>query len=45
MPLDIVSDRGPQFISQVWKSFCDDLGEPILHIAPWYSIPFGVFFN
>lgn len=22
IPLDIVSDHGPQFISQVWKSFC-----------------------
>lgn len=26
IPLDIVSDRGPQFISQVWKSFCKALG-------------------
>ncbi|KAI3369027.1 hypothetical protein L3Q82_025431 [Scortum barcoo] len=23
IPRDIVSDRGPQFISQVWKSFCN----------------------
>ncbi|KAI3353355.1 hypothetical protein L3Q82_019890 [Scortum barcoo] len=26
IPWDIVSDRGPQFISQVWKSFCTGLG-------------------
>lgn len=25
-PTDIVSDRGPQFISQVWKAFCKALG-------------------
>ena len=26
IPQDIVSDRGPQFTSQVWKSFCQALG-------------------
>ncbi|KAI3364672.1 hypothetical protein L3Q82_011441, partial [Scortum barcoo] len=26
IPRDIVSDRGPQFISQVWKSFCNGTG-------------------
>ncbi|KAJ8332896.1 hypothetical protein SKAU_G00417920 [Synaphobranchus kaupii] len=26
IPADIVSDRGPQFISQVWKAFCSALG-------------------
>lgn len=26
IPLNIVSDRGPQFISQVWKAFCHVLG-------------------
>ncbi|KAI3370805.1 hypothetical protein L3Q82_007123 [Scortum barcoo] len=26
IPWDIVSDRGPQFISQVWKSFCNGTG-------------------
>ena len=26
IPKDIVSDRGPQFASQVWKSFCQALG-------------------
>ena len=26
IPIDIVSDRGPQFISQVWKAFCKALG-------------------
>lgn len=26
IPVDIVSDRGPQFISQVWRSFCKALG-------------------
>ncbi len=29
IPLDIVSDRGPQFISQVWKSFCQALGASV----------------
>uniref|UniRef100_A0A3P9HPM2 Gypsy retrotransposon integrase-like protein 1 n=1 Tax=Oryzias latipes TaxID=8090 RepID=A0A3P9HPM2_ORYLA len=26
IPTDIVSDRGPQFVSQVWKAFCSALG-------------------
>ena len=26
IPQDIVSDRGPQFASQVWKAFCEALG-------------------
>lgn len=26
IPADIVSDRGPQFISQVWRAFCSALG-------------------
>uniref|UniRef100_A0A3P9LBR3 Gypsy retrotransposon integrase-like protein 1 n=1 Tax=Oryzias latipes TaxID=8090 RepID=A0A3P9LBR3_ORYLA len=26
IPCDIVSDRGPQFSSQVWKNFCQGLG-------------------
>uniref|UniRef100_A0A3Q2VPW7 Integrase catalytic domain-containing protein n=1 Tax=Haplochromis burtoni TaxID=8153 RepID=A0A3Q2VPW7_HAPBU len=26
IPLDIVSDRGPQFTSQVWRTFCSILG-------------------
>ncbi|XP_023817647.1 uncharacterized protein LOC110013547 isoform X2 [Oryzias latipes] len=26
IPSDIVSDRGPQFCSQVWKAFCSALG-------------------
>uniref|UniRef100_A0A8C7WRV6 Integrase catalytic domain-containing protein n=1 Tax=Oryzias sinensis TaxID=183150 RepID=A0A8C7WRV6_9TELE len=29
LPLDIVSDRGPQFVSQVWKAFCTALGATI----------------
>lgn len=29
IPLDIVSDRGPQFISQVWKAFCSALGTSV----------------
>ena len=29
IPVDIVSDRGPQFISQVWKSFCKALGATV----------------
>lgn len=26
LPSDIVSDRGPQFTSQVWKAFCSAVG-------------------
>lgn len=26
IPQDILSDRGPQFLSQVWKAFCQALG-------------------
>uniref|UniRef100_A0AAY5K2N8 ribonuclease H n=1 Tax=Esox lucius TaxID=8010 RepID=A0AAY5K2N8_ESOLU len=26
IPEDIVSDRGPQFITRVWRAFCDQLG-------------------
>ncbi|KAK7921945.1 hypothetical protein WMY93_008847 [Mugilogobius chulae] len=26
IPHDIVSDRGPQFVSQLWKAFCQSLG-------------------
>uniref|UniRef100_A0A8C7WT17 Integrase catalytic domain-containing protein n=1 Tax=Oryzias sinensis TaxID=183150 RepID=A0A8C7WT17_9TELE len=29
IPLDIVSDRGPQFVSQVWKTFCSALGTTV----------------
>ena len=29
LPLDIVSDRGPQFTSQVWKAFCRALGASV----------------
>ena len=29
IPLDIVSDRGPQFVSRVWKSFCQALGATV----------------
>uniref|UniRef100_A0A8C8DJ12 Integrase catalytic domain-containing protein n=1 Tax=Oryzias sinensis TaxID=183150 RepID=A0A8C8DJ12_9TELE len=29
LPSDIVSDRGPQFVSQVWKAFCTTLGATI----------------
>uniref|UniRef100_A0A3P9IU91 Gypsy retrotransposon integrase-like protein 1 n=1 Tax=Oryzias latipes TaxID=8090 RepID=A0A3P9IU91_ORYLA len=29
IPADIVSDRGPQFISQVWKAFCSALGATV----------------
>lgn len=28
-PIDIVSDREPQFISQVWKAFCQALGTSV----------------
>ena len=29
IPTDIVSDRGPQFISVVWKSFCKAIGASV----------------
>uniref|UniRef100_A0A3P9JFM0 Gypsy retrotransposon integrase-like protein 1 n=1 Tax=Oryzias latipes TaxID=8090 RepID=A0A3P9JFM0_ORYLA len=29
IPKDIVSDRGPQFVSQVWRSFCSALGATV----------------
>lgn len=29
LPVDIVSDRGPQFTSHVWKSFCQSLGATV----------------
>uniref|UniRef100_A0A3B3HSU2 Integrase catalytic domain-containing protein n=1 Tax=Oryzias latipes TaxID=8090 RepID=A0A3B3HSU2_ORYLA len=29
IPTHIVSDRGPQFISQVWKAFCSALGATV----------------
>uniref|UniRef100_A0AAQ4P737 Integrase catalytic domain-containing protein n=1 Tax=Gasterosteus aculeatus aculeatus TaxID=481459 RepID=A0AAQ4P737_GASAC len=29
IPVDIVSDRGPQFISHVWKTFCSALGASV----------------
>lgn len=29
IPTDVVSDRGPQFISQVWRSFCRGLGASV----------------
>lgn len=28
-PLDIVSDRGPQFVSQFWKAFCSLVGAAV----------------
>uniref|UniRef100_A0A3P9HWX0 Integrase catalytic domain-containing protein n=1 Tax=Oryzias latipes TaxID=8090 RepID=A0A3P9HWX0_ORYLA len=29
IPCDIVSDRGPQFVSQVWRIFCSALGATV----------------
>lgn len=29
IPLDIISDRGPQFTSQVWKAFCRGVGAAV----------------
>lgn len=29
IPSDIISDQGPQFISQVWKAFCPALGASV----------------
>ncbi len=28
LPVDVVSDRGPQFVSQFWKEFCRQIGGP-----------------
>lgn len=36
IPTDIVSDRGPQLVSQVWKAFCSALGQA--WVSPWDSI-------
>uniref|UniRef100_A0A3B3HKF8 Gypsy retrotransposon integrase-like protein 1 n=1 Tax=Oryzias latipes TaxID=8090 RepID=A0A3B3HKF8_ORYLA len=37
IPLDIVSDRGPQFISQVWKAFCTALGATVSLTSGYHS--------
>ena len=29
LPSDLVSDRGPQFVSSVWKAFCLAIGGPL----------------
>uniref|UniRef100_A0A3B3BQW6 Integrase catalytic domain-containing protein n=1 Tax=Oryzias melastigma TaxID=30732 RepID=A0A3B3BQW6_ORYME len=29
IPMDVVSDRGPQFSSQVWRAFCSALGATV----------------
>ena len=29
IPMDIVSDRGPQFTSQVWRAFCKAMGATV----------------
>lgn len=34
LPEDIISDRGPQFISQVWKSFFKLITITILLVSP-----------
>ena len=38
IPSEIVSDRGPQFISQVWKSFCTALGAKVSLSSGYQSI-------
>uniref|UniRef100_A0A674MFK3 Gypsy retrotransposon integrase-like protein 1 n=1 Tax=Takifugu rubripes TaxID=31033 RepID=A0A674MFK3_TAKRU len=35
LPTDIVSDWGPQFCSQVWRSFCSALGASWSTYLPW----------
>ncbi|KAK3521659.1 hypothetical protein QTP70_014693, partial [Hemibagrus guttatus] len=41
LPEDIVSDRGPQFTSQVWRALCTqlDIGPPLF---PWSGEPSSV---
>ncbi|KAI3351400.1 hypothetical protein L3Q82_020216 [Scortum barcoo] len=45
LPTDIVSDRGPQFVSVFWKEFCRLLGatvsQPVLWISPGIQRPDG----
>ncbi|KAK3564168.1 hypothetical protein QTP86_009420 [Hemibagrus guttatus] len=36
LPEDIVSDRGPQFTSRVWRSFCKHLGINIINLSSGY---------
>lgn len=36
LPTEIVSDRGPQFISQVWKAFCSTLGITSSHSSGYH---------
>lgn len=37
IPLDIVSDWGPQFTSQMWKAFCQALGPSQTGLAEGWS--------
>lgn len=36
IPLDIVSDRGPQLVSDIWKAFCIALGAKV-NLSSGYS--------
>uniref|UniRef100_A0A3P9JJ12 Gypsy retrotransposon integrase-like protein 1 n=1 Tax=Oryzias latipes TaxID=8090 RepID=A0A3P9JJ12_ORYLA len=36
IPSDIVSDRGPQFTSQVWKAFCSTLGASVSLLSGYH---------
>lgn len=37
IPCDVASDRGPQFISQVWSSFCQALRATSSHTSGYHS--------
>lgn len=37
IPLDIVSYAGPQFISEVWKLFCQALGASVSLTSEYHS--------
>ncbi|KAG5270294.1 hypothetical protein AALO_G00191040 [Alosa alosa] len=41
LPLDVVSDRGPQFTSRFWKAFCK-LVSPLLSASLGFSLPYSL---
>lgn len=41
IPADMVSDRSPQFISQVWKALCSALGATVSLTSGYHPQPNG----